>query len=110
MLWHKKLGYVSNTRIIKISKLIDKIDILIEKDQQEEHFFFKFKNNKDKNLEPAFTNKITITTMSLLSSYAILVLKLSIQKLLSIRKLSQKFVNFKRSMPTYGDYTIYSCY
>lgn len=46
---------MSNTRIIEALKLTDKIDIIIEKDQQipEKLFSSNFKvDNKDKNSEP----------------------------------------------------------
>ena len=32
-LWHRQLGYISNARVIKKSKLTDNIDITINEDQ-----------------------------------------------------------------------------
>lgn len=51
-LWYRKLGYASNARILKASKLTNGIDIL-EKVLIKEKFFFDFKENeKGENLVP----------------------------------------------------------
>lgn len=49
---------------MKISKLVDEIDIMIYNSQQKECFFFNFKdNNKDKNFKPNFNNSFVLITI-----------------------------------------------
>lgn len=55
-LWHHRLGYASNARVIEALKLTDGIDITIEDDQQRSEGCFPSdseKDNKDNSLEPS---------------------------------------------------------
>ena len=50
-LWHRKLRYTSNARVVKASKLNDGIDIIIKDNYITEDFSFNLKkDNKEKNL------------------------------------------------------------
>lgn len=46
-LLHRQLGYASNTKVVKISKLSNGIKIMMDKEQQEEHFFSDFKSETE---------------------------------------------------------------
>lgn len=62
-LWHQQLEYASNAKIVIISKLVDRIDITIDKSQQEECFSSDFEdNNKNEILEPCSDNFSAFTT------------------------------------------------
>lgn len=62
-LWHRRLEYASNTRVMEVSKLTNRINIIINKDQQEKHFFSDSKNNvKDENsdVNPASNTNLAV--------------------------------------------------
>lgn len=58
-LWHRRLEYISNTSIVKASKLTDRIDITIKDSQpgMEEQFSSDLEEEiEDKNSEPNLDN------------------------------------------------------
>ena len=61
--WHRRLEYTSNTRVIEAPKLIDDINITIDKDQQEDRFSLNYKND-NKNPESSPISPIISTTTS----------------------------------------------
>ena len=58
-LWHRRLGYASNVKVVQVSKLVDRIDLRkittkpIDKPQSSD---FEPKSNSDTN-KPSFINK-----------------------------------------------------
>lgn len=121
------MRYVSNTVVIEKFKLIDRIYILINKNQQKERFFLNFKNdNEIKNLEPSLSNSIN-STSSINSSTIIIILlnkMISISSINSNNSIKQlcnfcimnkyiKIVIYKKmnlANYTYENYIIHLCY
>lgn len=69
-LWHHRVKYALNARIIKVSKLINNINIMIEDNQQrsKRYFFSNSKNNHKNNISKPSLNSnnipyLTFTTM-----------------------------------------------
>lgn len=51
--WYRQLRYALHTKVVKASKLIDDINIIIDKGEQENRFSSNFENDsKGKNSEP----------------------------------------------------------
>lgn len=54
-LLHRQLGHASNIKVVKISKLTNGIKIMMDKEQQEKHFFLNFKSETKSQLAPIIT-------------------------------------------------------
>lgn len=91
-LWQQRLGHISNTRVLKTSKLIDKINIMVEEDREKEQPFssdFEIKNENKSSESSSISNTHPTTTP--LNR----VTNISINSIHSVEQLCDSFIESK---------------